>query len=153
MRFSLLFLCVFSAVASNVVQAEWHEPFQAGDRVFDSRNYQTGTVVKVLSEGSIEIKLDKKSKSRIYSSYYAAELGPKINVCNDQSFCTGDKFIYSFPIVGKNRVGEIVEVFQGSDGRTDNNKYGKIVYGVKLEDESEIRYLNSDHLGYMELLK
>lgn len=149
MRFSLLLLCVFSPL----VQADWHEPFKAGDRVFDSRNYQAGTVVKILAEGSFEVKLDKKLKSRIYNNYYAAELGPKIELCNEQTFCVGDKFEYTLPIIGKNRKAEIVEVFQGSDGYTDKNKYGKIVYGVKFEDESEIRYLNSGHLEWMEPIK
>lgn len=57
------------------------------------------------------------------------------------------------PLIGQGRVAQIIEIFQGSDGYTKDNRYGKIVCGVLLEDENQVRYLSSDHRPWFKKIK
>ncbi len=123
-----------------VLSSQAFAAFQVGERIFDTRSYVAGFVTDVLPKGAYNVKLDGIEKIRRYTDYYAEELGPKISPC-DRHFCEGDSFQYTMPVVGQNRKGDVIEIFQG--------RRGMIIYGVHLEDENKIRYLNSDHLRWM----
>lgn len=131
----------FTGLIMLMLSAQAFAGFQVGERVFDNRIYVAGYITEVLPGDAYNVKLDGRDKIKYYSAYYSEELGPQITPCA-KKFCIGDRFKFTLPFLGKDRIGAVLEIFQ------DRLK-PYIVYGVLLENESEVRYLNSDHLHWM----
>lgn len=121
--------------------------FKAGDRVIDSRNYESGTVVDFPGDGTAVVQLDGADGAKKYSKYRASELGPKLDRCDVRGLlCVGSHIQYF------SKKGQIKEIFQYDEETLIRRHFKTVVYAIQFEGEKKITNLSDSHARWFKFL-